>query len=302
MNFAVLLLLLLLGPGMGWAPDKSQELLEQQYRVAGSRIVEAAGMRMHIAESGPRDAPAVVLVHGFASSLQTWDGWRQTLEQDHHVVRLDVAGFGLSGPDPGADYSDAAEVRRLLSLLDTLDLPSVVLVGHSLGGRVAWNFAAAHPERVSKLVLLAPDGFSFPDAKGEFTFEVPWYATVLRHALPQWLVRKGLESAYVDASRLDETTVIRYRDLLLGPGVRQALLDRMAQTRNGDPLPRLHSLPMPTLLLWGAEDQLIPVRHAQDFVHAIPQAQLLVLPQLGHLLQEEQPQRSLQPVLEFLAR
>jgi pimeloyl-ACP methyl ester carboxylesterase len=167
---------------------------------------------------------------------------------------------------------------------------------------MAWNFAAAHPERVNRLVLLAPDGFAFAEAKGEFTFEVPWYAGLLRYTLPEWLVRRALEPAWFDRQALDQATVTRYRDLLLAPGVRQALLDRMAQTRNSDPLPRLRSLAMPTLLLWGAQDALIPVGNAQDFLHAIPQAERVVLPELGHVPQEEQPQRSLQPVLAFLQR
>jgi pimeloyl-ACP methyl ester carboxylesterase len=299
-NFALLFLLLLIGPSLGWAPDKDREALERQYAVPGSRFVDVEGMRLHIAESGPADAPALVLIHGFASSLQTWDGWTPILQLHFRVLRLDVAGFGLSGPDPQRDYSDAADVRRLLALLDQLGLQSVTLVGHSMGGRIAWNFAAAHPQRVARLVLLAPDGFSFPEARGEFTFDVPWYARVVRYALPQWLLHRALASAYFDASRLDEATVTRYRDLLLAPGVRQALLDRMAQTRNSDPLPRLRSLHMPVLLLWGAGDALIPVSNAQDFLDAMPQAQRVVLPQLGHLLQEEQPQLALQPLLEFL--
>lgn len=301
MNIALLFLLLLLGP-MVWTPDKDQDVLERRYAGAGSRFVQAGGMRLHIAESGPADAAPVVLVHGFGSSLHTWDAWTQLLEHSYHVVRLDVAGFGLSGPDPARDYSEAADTRRLLALLDQLGLRPVILVGHSMGGRLAWNFAAAHPQRVAGLVLLAPDGFAFPDAQGEFTFRVPWYAGLLRYTLPGWLLRKALEPAYFERQRLDEATVNRYRDLLLAPGVRQALLDRMAQTRNSDPLPRLHSLTLPTLLLWGEQDALIPLRNAQDFVHAIPHAQLVVLEQLGHVPHEEQPQRSVQPVLEFLRR
>jgi pimeloyl-ACP methyl ester carboxylesterase len=302
MNTVLLVLLLLLGQGALHAPDKTVAELQCDYPVAGGRFAETPGMPTHVAESGPVHAPSVVLIHGFGSSLQTWDGWTQTLQQSYRVVRFDVAGFGLTGPDPQRDYSDAADAQRLLELLDQLGLQSVILVGHSMGGRLAWNFAAAHPERVTKLVLLAPDGFSFPDAQGEFTFEVPWYAAVLRYALPTWLVRRALASAAFDADRLDEATVTRYRDMLLAPGVRQALLDRMAQTRNSDPLPRLRSLQMPTLLLWGAQDALIPVGNAQDFMRAIPHAELVVLPQSGHLLQEEQPLRSVQPLLEFLQR
>jgi hypothetical protein len=88
--------------------------------------------------------------------------------------------------------------------------------------------------------------------------------------------------------------------MLLAPGVRQAVLARMAQTRNRDPLPWLQRLSMPTLLLWGEQDQMIPVANAMDYQRAIPHAQRVVMPGVGHLPHEEQPHRSLPLVRDFL--
>jgi len=285
-----------------WTPDLDRADLERQYARAGSQFVQTPGLRTHVQIEGPAHAPVVLLLHGFGSSLQTWDAWGQGLANEYRVVRLDIAGFGLTGPAESGDYSDEADVQRLLAVVDQLGLPRMTVVGHSMGGRLAWHFAAAHPQRVDKLVLIAPDGFPDPQAKSDRTYDVPAWMGVVRYALPRWMIKKGVASAYADPSRLDDDTARRYQDMLLAPGVRQAVLARMAQTRNRDPLPWLQRLTMPTLLLWGAQDGMIPAENSMDYQRAMPHAQRVVMPNVGHLPHEEQPQRSLQAVRDFLQR
>ena len=285
-----------------WSPDLDRADLERQYARAGSQFVQTPGLRTHVQIEGPAHAPVVLLLHGFGSSLQTWDAWGQGLANEYRMVRLDIAGFGLTGPAEPGDYSDEADVQRLLAVVDQLGLPSMTVVGHSMGGRLAWHFAAAHPQRVDKLVLIAPDGFPDPQAKSDRTYDVPAWMGVARYALPRWMIKKGVASAYADPSRLDDDTARRYQDMLLAPGVRQAVLARMAQTRNRDPLPWLQRLTMPTLLLWGAQDGMIPAENSMDYQRAMPHAQRVVMPDVGHLPHEEQPQRSLQAVRDFLQR
>ena len=285
-----------------WTPDLDRADLERQYARAGSQFVQTPGLRTHVQIEGPAQAPVLLLLHGFGSSLQTWDAWGKGLANEYRVVRLDIAGFGLTGPAEPGDYSDEADVQRLLAVVDQLGLPRMTVVGHSMGGRLAWHFAAAHPQRVDKLVLIAPDGFPDPQAKSDRTYDVPAWMGVARYALPRWMIKKGVASAYADPSRLDDDTARRYQDMLLAPGVRQAVLARMAQTRNRDPLPWLQRLTMPTLLLWGAQDGMIPAENSMDYQRAMPHAQRVVMPDVGHLPHEEQPQRSLQAVRDFLQR
>ena len=297
----VLAFFLLLGWGL-WAPDLDRADLERQYARATSQFVQTPGLRTHVQIDGPAQAPVVLLLHGFGSSLHTWDAWGQGLVKEYRVVRLDIAGFGLTGPAASNDYSDEADVQRLLAVVDQLGLSRMTVVGHSMGGRLAWHFAAAHPSRVDKLVLIAPDGFPDPQAKSDQTYDVPAWMGLVRYTLPRWMIKKGVATAYADPSRLDDDTVRRYHDLLLAPGVRGAVLARMAQTCNRDPLPWLQRLTMPTLLMWGDQDGMIPVANAMDYQRAIPHAQRVVLPGVGHLPHEEQAQTSLQVLRDFLQR
>ncbi len=293
-------LILFLSLWLAWTPDKPAPVLLKQYAQAGSQVLQIGAQPVFVQDAGPRDAPAVVLLHGFGASLQTWDGWAQALGSGYRVVRMDLPGFGLSGPAVDGDYADAADVRRVLAVLDHLGLQSSVLVGHSMGGRIAWNLAASHPERVSRLVLLAPDGFPDPRAVSEHTFEDSRLLGLIRYTLPQWVLKMGLEPAYGDPQRLSAATLARYHDMLLAPGVRAAVLERMRQARNSDPVPRLKTIKAPTLLLWGDRDAMIPVANAQDYLRAMPSAQLQVLPGLGHVLHEEDPLVSSRPLLAFL--
>jgi pimeloyl-ACP methyl ester carboxylesterase len=283
-----------------WTPDLPRAELEARYLAAPTDMRQVGPWRLHVRESGPRDAPVVVLLHGFASSLQTWDAWAEGLQKTHRVVRLDWPGSGLSPPDPANDYTDARSLQLLLALLDELGVQRASWVGHSMGGRIAWTLAARHPERSERLVLVAPDGFaSFGMAYGQ-AMAVPASWGLMRHVLPRALLRMNLQAAYAQPQNLSDALTRRYHDLLRAPGARQALLTRLQQTVLQEPLPLLRQIRAPTLLVWGEADAMIPVAHAQDYLRAIEGSRLLALPQVGHLPQEEAASASLQAVAAFL--
>ncbi len=283
-----------------WTPDLPRAELEARYLAAPTDMRQVGPWRLHVRESGPRDAPVVVLLHGFASSLQTWDAWAEGLQKTQRVVRLDWPGSGLSPPDPANDYTDARSLQLLLALLDELGVQRASWVGHSMGGRIAWTFAARHPERSERLVLVAPDGFaSFGMAYGQ-AMAVPASWGLMRHVLPRALLRMNLQAAYAHPQNLSDALTRRYHDLLRAPGARQALLTRLQQTVLQEPLPLLRQIRAPTLLVWGDADAMIPVAHAQDYLRAIEGSRLLALPQVGHLPQEEAASASLQAVAAFL--
>ena len=294
--------LLALSVWLAWTPDKSEQVLLQSYSRPGTARLMVQQQPVFVQDSGPREAPVMLLLHGFGASLQAWDGWAPALEKNLRVLRIDIPGFGLSGPAVNQDYSDAADVARITALLDQLGVQQVIMAGHSMGGRIAWNLAASHPERVSQLVLLAPDGFPDPNAKSDKTYEVPALLGLMQYSLPQWALRMGgVAPAFADNSQLTPQMMQRYHDMMLAPGVRTALLERMRQTRNSDPVARLQSIQVPVLLLWGEKDAFIPASNAQDYLKAMPQAKLVTLPGVGHVLHEEAPQASVQVVRDFLS-
>jgi pimeloyl-ACP methyl ester carboxylesterase len=240
------------------------------------------------------------MLHGFGASLETWDAWAQALQSDHRVVRLDLPGSGLSLPDPAGDYTDARSLALLLAVMDQLGLARASVVGHSIGGRIAWTFAALHPERVDKLVLVSPDGFASPGFAYGVPTKVPASFKLMRFVMPRPLVRMSLAPAYADPAALTEARLTRYDDLLRAPGVRDALLARMAQTVLVDPVPLLRRIRAPTLLVWGDADAMIPIANSADYLAALPQATLARIPGAGHLPQEEAAERSLAAVKAFL--
>ena len=287
---------------LAWTPDLPREALLQSYARPGTSFVQVAGQPVFLQDTGPRDAPTLVLLHGFGASLQTWDAWATELDKDWRVVRIDVPAFGLTGAALNNDYSDAADVARLLALLDHLGLQRVAVGGHSMGGRIAWNFAAAHPERVSQLLLVSPDGFPDPRSTTEHTYQVSPWLGLIQLSLPAWALKMGVAPAYGDEKLLTADTMRRYQDMMLAPGVRTALIERMRQTRNSDPVPRLQSLKMPVLLVWGDKDAFIPISNALDYLQAIPHATLATITLAGHVVHEEAPLPSVQAVKEFLQK
>lgn len=296
---AVALLLVALLLYWLWTPDKPRPGLEADYLATRGDMVEFGGWRLHVRDTGPKTGPAVILLHGFGASLHTWEVWAQALAADHRVIRFDLPGSGLSWPDPAGDYSDARSMQLLIALMDRLGVPRASLVGNSIGGRIAWRFAAAHPERVAKLVLVSPDGFASPGFAYGKAPNVPFVLKAMRYALPASVLRMNLAPAYADPAVLTDTLATRYHDLMRAPGARDALLARMAQTVLVDPLPLLQTIKAPTLLLWGERDALIPFANSADYLKAIPGSKLVALPGVGHLPQEEAP-GSVEVVREFL--
>lgn len=280
-----------------YAPDKPRAALEAVYP-GDYRVVH--GMRLRLRDTGPRNAPAVILLHGFGSSLDTWEPWARSLSTRFRVIRFDLPGFGLTGPDPTGNYSDARQIEILKKLMDQLRIDRADLIGNSLGGRIAWNFAALHPTRIGRLVLVSPDGFASPGFEYDKAPETPLIMRALPYVAPRSLLKTNLAAAYGRPETLSDTTLTRYRDMMLAPGVRPAILARMRQTILRNPAPTLARIEAPTLLLWGEKDGMIPIGNAADYLRHLPSATLVRLPSLGHLPFEEDPVASLRPLERFL--
>jgi pimeloyl-ACP methyl ester carboxylesterase len=301
---------LLLGVGLYlYTPDKSRVALEAEYATPPSTFLTIDGVRLHVRDTGPHDGRALLMLHGFGSSLQTWEAWSQKLSADYRVIRFDLPAFGLTGADPTGDYSDARSFQLIEDLMDRLGVTRATLIGNSMGGGIAWRFAATHAARVDKLVLISPEGFAVPGEDDRPVQpgpeKIPFTLQMMRFVMPTALLRMNIAPSYADTSKLTDAVMDRYRDMLLVAGNRDAILARMMQMPQGratrlNPVPLLRTIQAPTLLLWGDQDQLIPFSNAKDYLAALPHARLAALPSLGHVPQEEAPGVSLPPVQAFL--
>ena len=282
---------------LGREPDAAE--IESAYFTEDDRIVSAAGMDWRVRETGPEDAPVLVLIHGFSHSLEAFDPWAAELEDAWRVIRFDLPGHALTGPREDGAYTVDDTVAQVSALLDEIAPDRFALGGNSLGGLIAWRYAAENPERVSALVLAAPGGFANLGV-GEEPADVPAAVRMFLTSPMEMTVRPATERLYGDPERLSDADVTRITDLMSAPGVGQALAERVAVFTLPDPEAALAELDVPALILWGAQDAMIPVDHAERFDAAMPDAEVIVYEDLGHLPMEEDPERTAADVRAFL--
>lgn len=286
------------------APDLPPSALVARWAAPPSDFIDVGGQIVHLRDEGPRqDEEPIVLLHGTGASLHTWEGWVQVLRKSRRVITLDLRGFGLTGPAADGDYRVQSDVALVIALLERLKLPRVVLGGNSLGGEIAWRTALAAPDRVSRLLLVDSAGYAFLPQEIPLGFRLA-SLPVVRHLaqsiLPRAITAASLRSVYGNPDRVTPALVDRYFQLTLREGNRGALIDRLAQHRWGADAERIRDIRQPTLILWGRLDRLIPLDSAERFARDIPGSTLTILDGLGHVPQEEDPLRSLEPVLGFL--
>lgn len=287
------------------APDWPVEALVARWAPPPSQFIDLQGQLVHLRDVGPRDDPEpLVLVHGAASSLHTWEGWVKALGGRRRIITFDLPGFGLSGPSPDDRYGGDRDARFVLALMDRLRVPRFAIGGNSLGGEVAWRTALLAPERVTRLILVDTTGpVRGHDAVslGGMLARVPVLPRLLEVLLPRPLVVAILRHVYGDPARLTSAQVDRYYELLLREGNRHAFVQRFRQREPGQDAERLHELKLPTLILWGGRDRLLPPSMATQWQQTIAGSQRVIFDDLGHVPQEEDAVRSAVPVQGFLA-
>jgi len=304
----VLLMLTALALALSRAPDRAVETLVARWAPPPSDFIEVRGQLVHLRDEGPRDDPVpIVLVHGTSASLHTWEGWVRSLKTQRRVITFDLPGFGLTGPFAGDyerdNYQGDAYVRFVLDLLDALKIDRVAIGGNSLGGEVAWRTAYAAPQRVAALILVDAAGPPFTPLSVPLGFQLartPLLNRLAEWALPRSLVEQSVASVYGDPARVTALLVDRYFELTLREGNRRALVQLLRQRVAGEHAERIATLKVPTLIVWGGRDQLIPPAIGLQFKRQIAGSQLVVFDELGHVPQEEDPARSVIPVKIFL--
>jgi pimeloyl-ACP methyl ester carboxylesterase len=306
--FGILLMLTALVVTLTHAPDRTVDSLVTRWAPPPSDFMYVKGQFVHFRDEGPRDDPTpLVLLHGTAASLHTWQGWAGDLHGRKRVITFDLPGFGLTGPFTGQyphdDYRVDNLARFALDFLDALHVNRFAIGGNSLGGEVAWRVAALAPARVDKLILVDATGYDFVPEHIPVGFQVariPVFNRVSEFLTPRTVVEESVKDVYGDPSRVTGALVDRYFEMMTREGNRRALNIRMQQIATDIVPGRIKTLHLPTLILWGALDHLVPPVNAQRFHTDIAGSQLVVFPGLGHVPQEEDAATSVVPVRAFL--
>ncbi|MFZ6656332.1 alpha/beta fold hydrolase [Undibacterium sp. TJN19] len=287
-----------------WAPDKPLAELIPIWAPAPSQFIAVKGLPVHMRDEGPRDDPSpLVLIHGTSASLHTWEGWVGALKNQHRVITMDIPAFGLTGPNFEADYHSPTYAKFILDLLDRMQVQHFIIGGNSLGGEIAWQVAVAAPQRVERLILVDAGGYAFTPASIPLGFRIARMSQtewVMEHTLPRHMMVASVKNVYGDPDKVTDALVDRYQAMTLRAGNRHALRQRFAQLDSGAQAQSIKSIRIPTLIIWGGKDRLIPPENAQKFHKDIPGSKLVMFDQLGHVPHEEDPVATVAAVKEFL--
>jgi pimeloyl-ACP methyl ester carboxylesterase len=287
-----------------WAPERSVAELQGRWAPPPSVFVEVAGMKVHLRDEGPRDdSSPIVLLHGSGSSLHAWEGWVAALKGQRRVITLDLPGFGLTGPSPDGVYTADNDARVVVALLDKLGVARCVVGGNSLGGAVAWRMALAHPSRVDKLILVDAGGYPSHSTAIPLGFRLarmPVVSWLLQRTLPRFLVVQGMRNVFGDPAKVTPEMVDRAVELTQREGNRRAFIERARQRSSASLAHRIPELKLPTLVMWGGRDRLIPPGDAERFHRDIAGSTLAMFDDLGHAPEEEDPVRTVAAVQQFL--
>ena len=298
--------LLVISVNAVWAPDRPVEELTSRWAPPPSQFVAVDGMSVHLRDEGPRDDPEpIILLHGTGASLHTWDAWAQALKDKHRVIRVDLPGFGLTGPTTDGNYQMSAYTHFMRSLMDTLHIKRAVLAGNSFGGDVSWQTAVAYPDRVSRLILVDSSGYATTAASVPIAFklaQMPVLSRLLGNILPRRVVESSVRNVYADPAKVTPELVDRYYELALRAGNRKAITARFAQNKPGQNESAIKQVKVPTLIIWGALDRLITPDNAEKFHRDIAGSQLIVFEKLGHVGHEEDPVATVAAVQTFLGQ
>ena len=266
-----------------------------------SKFAEIDGVRIHYQEKGT--GVPLVLIHGYTSSIYTWKDVLDPLAAKYHVIAVDLKGFGFS-EKPSGDYTRRAQGELVAHLLDYLKIEKAWIAGNSMGGEVVLNVALNHPDKVLGMILIDSAGIQ---SVGHSSL-APWYlqTPIVGRVLTALfltsdkLVRRGLKKSFFDDSKIDEDRVRYYYEPLKTRAGQLAAIEARNQFDQYPIENDLGSINLPTLIIWGADDEVIPIEAGRRMNSLITGSKFVIFDQCGHVPQEEMPERVLDSMTEFI--
>jgi len=289
-------------------PDTDPDAMLAKYGGEDAKFtVTPDGLRIHYRDEGNPDGTPIILIHGTSSSLQAFEPIAGQLGGEFRIITYDQPGHGLSSQSPDDDYSAQGMMKAVDAVAQATGVEHFVLGGNSMGGWVSWRYALAHPSRVDALILL--DAAGAPLREGEeppplnIGFKLArtsWGRFLLRNFMPRSLIEKSIRQTVANEAIVDDAYIDRYWELLRLPSNRDAAPHLFVTDREPQFADRLSEIAAPTLIIWGADDQLIYASAAETFAERISNTETYIYENVGHLPMEEAPERTANDIRRFL--
>jgi pimeloyl-ACP methyl ester carboxylesterase len=272
------------------------------------QVFDYQGIKINYYQAG--QGPPVILLHGFGACAYTWRHLAPELAKDHRVFALDLKGYGLSDKPEDGKYAVSDQAEMVAAFIRTRDLHNLVIIGHSMGGGVTlmtyFKVRPDTPARIKKLVLI--DSAGYPQ-------KMPWFILLARIPVVNRLITRllsprfatyiVLKKCYYDNDKITEEQIDTYAYYGSLPGAREVVRQTARQIMPGDieaVTARYKTIKVPVLIIWGAEDEVVPLSVGKKFKQDIPDAELVILPKCGHIPPEEEWQKTNDLVKAFLEK
>jgi len=273
------------------------------YFLEESMVMKIDNDLVHFCDQG--QGPPIVLLHGFTASLHTWNGWVDALKDKYRIIRLDIPGFGLTGPSNANTYSGDQWVAFLDKFVRRLNINKFSIVGNSLGGYIAWNYALKYPDKINKLILLDPIGYK-QDAPFLLDFACfPVVGEIGKLVMPRPMVKMCLKDVYGNKELVTDELVDLYFGLTMIKGARSTYIDIFRLIKRGGKQAEVGSniknISKPTMIMWGESDRWVPIHLLERWKEDIPHAVVKSYAGVGHIPMEEKPDITAKDADHFLS-
>jgi pimeloyl-ACP methyl ester carboxylesterase len=282
----------------GCAP--SQKYIVNKYVSGESKFIDIDGLKVHYRDEGK--GPVLLCLHGIQSSLHTWDGWVKEMKNNYRIIRIDLPGWGFTGPS-NFGYSRDETVKFLKKFVDAMGLKKINIAGSSYGGFIAWNFVVDNQAMVDKLIIIDGGGYPFKPPLAVTLLTTPIIRNLSTTITPKFIVAGFTRDVYGTKSRVTDETIDRYYNLMIYNGNRKESVKFFQEIKGQleTESAGVKTIKIPTLIMWGKQDAWIPLSVMERFKKDIPHARTIVYDGVGHVPMEEIPEITAKDADAFLS-
>lgn len=281
--------------------------LKDKHCDADSKFMNIDGMDVHYKDQG--EGPVILMMHGVVASLHTWDAWYELLKDHFRIIRLDMPGFGITGPRESGDYSAEITNTFLDTFLGNLNVENLFISGNSMGGYYGWNYSIHQPDRVDAYMAL--DTIAYKQSRPYVFILAKWlpFSTlwVKYISFPRFFVEDSLRRLYADPERIKKEVNDRYWDLCRREGNRGTIMEFFSDLydllNDSSIAAKVKDVKRPTLMVWGKDDVWSRWEETIDFWKKdLPHAEFKFYDNCGHMPMEEMPEPSAYDAFKFFAQ